>query len=1244
MRGTMNLMPSILHSAWLQSLEPKSQGELFLWARHLDVSAQPQPSEKANGGRTAPERPRIPSHPQQMALGQLRQRLAHQFPYIAPDKMRPVNTAAWFPTLNGVPETRRGIITSDLVAGDLAKNDEPRNDAAASPANLGAADAGANGVEVEQPEEQPILAPWQISGVAISAVDALHFLNQLSSVDLEASPTTSEDPQSSANGSATTLLINRLRISNDLLFLSSVAKFALEVLASQHYLPSIQVDGFSNFHAIWQPALLDAATNERFVRLVEEMPSVCRSYNLDSPAQAVSATALTETMVAALVDSAIRTWSTPFTIHQNRNGVTATPSNFNGSRADKTESSAVNGTVQRDIASFEQPEFHWLTRLLAPENRLTLPPQPSHLLYREWQAWIDQLHIATDAGFRFCFKLTDPDALLAEREAIAENEQVDSEQVDSELWQLSYHLQSRNNPSVFISATEIWATSTPSVIVEELRIDQPQERFLAGLGAVSHLFDPIKHSLTEPRPEYAKLTVHEAYQFMREIGPLLQSSGFGVIVPDWWSAREERQLGLRLRLLSDEKLTDELLFGVGTEIDYSWDLTLGDERIDQDGLADLIALEAPLVRIQGRWTELNPEQISTAQRFLQAETAPQKKDEDGFAQTTSATRAGNLGKMTLLQALRMISQSGSDMLSDGYGIEPDGADPKRSTTKAKPKADESNAVVAQEIAPDISLQLDGLIQPPALLPVVGVDVNGWIEKAIQKLWRNESMPEIAEPTGFEGELRPYQRRGVAWLSYLRQLGIGACLADDMGLGKTIQAIALHLHIKANVAKRAGGSNGSKTKPQVYPTLLICPTSVLANWQREIERFAPALRALIHHGNNRLLGEPFLQIAAKQDFVITSYGTARRDIDFLQRPIWQDVILDEAQNIKNPNAKQTQAVLKLRAQHRIALTGTPIENRLSELWSIFEFLNPGYLGGQTRFHKEYILPIERYNSERHINRLRRTVQPFLLRRLKTDPAIISDLPEKNEMVVYCSLTHEQQQLYMKVVDSTLRNLDESAGMQRRGLILGLITKLKQIANHPAHFLKEKPNATALTALNDRSGKLSRLTEMLEEALSVGDNALIFTQFVEMGSLLQKYLSDIIGEDIPFLHGGCSAMQRDRMVQAFQSDDGPPVFILSLRAGGSGLNLTRANHVFHFDRWWNPAIENQATDRAFRIGQQRNVQVHKFVSAGTLEEHIHELLESKRALAENIVGSGEEWLTEMDNKQLRELLMLRHQAAP
>jgi SNF2 family DNA or RNA helicase len=349
------------------------------------------------------------------------------------------------------------------------------------------------------------------------------------------------------------------------------------------------------------------------------------------------------------------------------------------------------------------------------------------------------------------------------------------------------------------------------------------------------------------------------------------------------------------------------------------------------------------------------------------------------------------------------------------------------------------------------------------------------------------------------------------------------------------------------------------------------------------------------------------------------------------------VLDEAQNIKNPAAKQTQAIKKLNAEHRIALTGTPVENRLSELWSIMDFLNPGYLRSAEQFRKNFALPIERYRTKESADVLRRIIQPFVLRRVKTDPKIIKDLPEKMEMNVYYNLTKEQASLYEAVVTEMLGKIEASEGIERKGQVLATLLKLKQICNHPALFLQDG------SALESRSGKLARLEAMLEEVLAEGDKALIFTQFAGMGIMLRHYLPDKLGCETLFLYGGTPKKQRDAMIQRFQEDhQGPPLFILSLKAGGLGLNLTAANHVFHFDRWWNPAVENQATDRVFRIGQTKNVQVHKFVCIGTLEERIDQMIEQKKELAESIIGAGEAWVTEMSTDQLREVFTLSREA--
>ncbi len=507
------------------------------------------------------------------------------------------------------------------------------------------------------------------------------------------------------------------------------------------------------------------------------------------------------------------------------------------------------------------------------------------------------------------------------------------------------------------------------------------------------------------------------------------------------------------------------------------------------------------------------------------------------------------------------------------------------------------------------------------LPVSGIEAEGWL-KALLGSDGERRLEQIGTPAALEGELRPYQERGLAWLRFLSSLGLGACLADDMGLGKTVQLLALLLAER----ERPEGRH------RPGPTLLVCPMSVVGNWEREAERFAPSLRVHVHHGRERLAGRDFARAARRADLVITTYALALRDREALDTVKWDRVALDEAQNIKTSTTKQTRAIRAIKARQRVALTGTPVENRLSELHSIMDFLNPGLLGPEARFRKRFATPIERYRDEAAAALLKRATGPFILRRLKTDKSIIADLPEKIEMKVLCNLTREQATLYQAAVDEMLEAAAQAVGIERRGIVLAAMMKLKQVCNHPAQLLKDR------SQLAGRSGKLARLEEILEEALVEGDRALIFTQFTQMGHMLKAHLQERLGREALFLHGGTPKAARDELVARFQSADGPPLFLLSLKAGGTGLNLTAANHVIHFDRWWNPAVEDQATDRAFRIGQRRNVQVRKLTCVGTLEERIDKMIEQKKDLAERIIGTGEAWLTELDTAQLRELVAL------
>jgi non-specific serine/threonine protein kinase len=516
---------------------------------------------------------------------------------------------------------------------------------------------------------------------------------------------------------------------------------------------------------------------------------------------------------------------------------------------------------------------------------------------------------------------------------------------------------------------------------------------------------------------------------------------------------------------------------------------------------------------------------------------------------------------------------------------------------------------------------------PDDLPLVGVEASGPLGELLGGELHSRATP-IPTPADFNGELRPYQERGLGWLVFLGRLGLGACLADDMGLGKTAQLIATLL-----------------ADPLEAPTLVVAPVSLLDNWRRELQRFAPQLPVLIHHGPGRFRGTAAAfarQLAGEggegkpAPVLLTTYGMVSRDLPLLAGMGFGRLVFDEAQQLKNPYTAQSKAAAALRGERRIALTGTPVENRLSELWALMQLLNPGLLGSLRQFRDQFALPIERDHDAEVAGRLQRLTAPFLLRRLKSDRGILPDLPEKIEQSEPCALSNEQATLYQAVVEELLAAAESSDGIERRGLVLAGLTRLKQVCNHPAHYLADG------SALPRRSGKLDRVEELLDAILDAGEKVLIFSQFAAWGERLRAHLQGCYGGEPLWLHGGLTRRTRDAMVQRFAGIDGPPIFLLSLKAGGTGLNLTAAAHVIHFDRWWNPAVEDQATDRAHRIGQRRTVHVHKLVCSGTIEERIDALIQNKRNLAERVVGTGEQWLTELSTTELRDLISLRREA--
>jgi SNF2 family DNA or RNA helicase len=791
----------------------------------------------------------------------------------------------------------------------------------------------------------------------------------------------------------------------------------------------------------------------------------------------------------------------------------------------------------------------WFGALLAHgDNAFEAEPVEVVQLAQHLSTWTKPLMPPPEAPFRTCLRLEAPPEGAP----------------DSSPWRLEFALQASDDPSLLIPAQQVWRGSGAEVGFLARRFERPQERLLEDLGRAGKIFPPVQRGLLSATPEAVELTTQEAYAFMRTALPQLEEAGYGVLIPPWWRKGHTR-VGVKITMREGEGFKPGKM-GHQALIDYDWHLALGDETLTREDFETLVKLKQPLLKLRGKWVELDPAAIDDVIRFFETQRS---------------------GQLHVLDAIKLASN-------------PTG-------------------------------QAGGL-------PIVAVHAEGEMGEFLGNFGPGDWLAGLTAPEDFRGTLRPYQERGYAWLASMRKWCLGACLADDMGLGKTIQVLALLLRAKADAEAVHGPRTRANARTQPAPWLLICPTSLVGNWRREAEHFAPGLKVLIHHGAGRTKGESFAAAVMGYDLVVSTYTLLFRDEEHFAGVTWSGVVFDEAQNIKNATSKQAQAARRVPADWRVALTGTPVENHLADLWSILETLNPGYLGTQAAFRSQFAIPIERYKDDQAGATLRQLVKPFILRRLKTDPTIIQDLPEKNEQKVYCPLTKEQASLYQAVVSEMVGKIDTSAGITRRGLVLASLTKLKQVVDHPALFLDDKKGE-----LSGRSGKLTRLTEMLEEVVEVGDRALVFSQFAEMGHLLVDHLRKAFGRDIPFLHGGVPAAAREKMVRDFQDRaDGPPVLVLSLKAGGVGLNLTRANHVFHFDRWWNPAVENQATDRAFRIGQTRNVMVHKFVCLGTLEEKIDQMLEDKKALSSLVVGEGEGWLTELSTDQLRDILALRDEA--
>ncbi|WP_239103397.1 DEAD/DEAH box helicase [Microbispora corallina] len=936
-------------------------------------------------------------------------------------------------------------------------------------------------------------------------------------------PAAAYEPDESSGGSAVPAASLR--------YLAVVATDVRDLVRRGRVLPQL-VPEAGRHAARWQP-VLTGADAARFRDLAQAMPPVCR--------------AVTAAHTAA--HTATHTGDGTSTAHTRGAGERRSADVLTDAMASLADA-VVREALPERLLGGHRPGTRspladrWMVALTGEDAVIPgVTPGQAEELAAPLREWLAQAH-RSEGPFRVSFRLTEPEPEEPdELEVLEEPEDTTPEPVRDDSWRVEFAVQSTDDPSLYLPASLVWAGETVPGLD-----GRPEETLLAGLGRAARLYGKVDEALREARPAGVDLDTTGAFHFLRHAAPLLQAAGFGVQLPAWAG---RTRLGLKLTTRSRKAgpgAASDQGFGLQQLVDFRVDLAVGGETISEEELAELARLKLPLVRVRGRWVELDERQLKAALRAVEGRRS---------------------GQMTAAEVVQEVVQGGDEEL-----------------------------------------------------PLVEVDADG----ALGDLLSGEAdrrLAPVRTPDGFHGVLRPYQERGLSWLAFLSRIGLGGILADDMGLGKTAQTLSLLLDERADGARPA-------------PTLLVCPMSLVSNWQKEAARFAPTLEVYVHHGASRLRGDELAGRARECDLVLTTYGTALRDREALAGLGWERVVCDEAQAIKNSAARQAQAVRSLPARTRLALTGTPVENHLAELWSIMEFCNPGLLGPARAFRDRYQEPIERHGDETATAALKRATGPFVLRRLKTDKTIISDLPDKLEMKVWCTLTPEQASLYQAVVEDMLGRIAASEGIERRGNVLATMTKLKQVCNHPAHLLKDG------SRLAGRSGKLARLEELAEEIVAEGDKALVFTQYAELGGMLQPYLAAHLDRPVLWLHGGLPKKRRDALVERFQNESEPMLFLLSLKAAGTGLNLTAASHVVHLDRWWNPAVEDQATDRAFRIGQTKNVQVRKFICAGTLEERIDEMIERKKALAQRVVGAGEDWIADLSTAELRELFRLSPEA--
>ncbi|WP_411348703.1 DEAD/DEAH box helicase [Paenibacillus sp. WLX2291] len=851
-------------------------------------------------------------------------------------------------------------------------------------------------------------------------------------------------------------------------------------------------------------------------------------------------------------------------------------------------------------------------------------------------------------------------------------------------WQLRLILQDKTDETHLVpvrlsmsgQADGDWPTAWQQHVLDRSAIWREQLRAVLPINQFGTEQDMIGRSLNN----------EQAWRFLSQYSNRLLQSGWLVLLPAWWEAARRKRPKLKAKVSEEEeKRTGKSFFGLDALIDFDWRIAIGETELTEDEFLELAEKQERLALFRGQWIVLDPELLEQIRRAMQGIDRRRglsfqdvlqlhlmrRSKKNGEQEEEIDTEEEEFQRIEIEVELNehlngLISQISQQNDMPLIPV------PAGLHAQLRPYQQEGfswlsflrrfglGACLADDMGLGKTIQLityllhikeDAETEAERLHQIV---LQSMEQNDAQELQHTQLAAVMKQP--------PIDTKTTAVNENIHAPDMsGAAISSEQSLQQQDLTRTMQESGEEAQFSHPPSSNSTPSMSETESSLLVsysvssptslvvCPTSVLGNWQKEILRFAPSLRVALHYGSKRLSGDAFQQAVEENDVILTSFATASLDQELLQTVTWATICLDEAQNIKNAQTRQSQTVRSLHALHRVAMTGTPIENRLAELWSIYDFITPGYLGSMKGFQDRFATAIEKEHDEERTQNLQQLVKPFMLRRTKKDPNIQLNLPEKNEMKTYINLTPEQGVMYDQAVNQLMQQMNQLQGMKRKGAILSALTQLKQICDHPAlvHTVspqedgEEEQTDWSIDTLISRSAKLERLVEMVRELRAEGEKCLIFTQYIGMGQIIQKVLSEDMNESVLYLNGSTSKTARDRMIEQFQSPGEPNIFILSLKAGGVGLNLTAANHVFHVDRWWNPAVENQATDRAYRMGQQRDVQVHKFISLGTLEERIDEMLESKQQLSNNIISTSEGWITELSNDELQSLFSLRRE---